>query len=150
MRVEIRHLQGLTFMGRGETGASWVPLDGPTDKGGSASGSRPMELLLIGLGGCSGMDVYSILAKMRQPVAGFSIDIDGEREEDYPKPFNKVHLVYHVYGDGLDEDKVREAVRLSEERYCGAMASLKAGFSSEVRIRPADERPGLPPKRKKR
>ena len=149
MRVMIRHLQGLTFLGRGDSGSTWVPMDGPVDKGGADAGPRPMELLLIGLGGCTGMDVYSILNKMRQPVADLSIEIDGERAADHPRPFTRLHLVYHVFGDGLDTGKVSEAVRLSEERYCGALASLKAEVDSETIIHPADERPGLPSKRRR-
>ncbi len=148
MKAEVRHLEGMTFLGRGLESSCWVPLDAPAEKGGAGSAARPMELLLIGLGGCTGMDVYGILRKMRLALAGFRVELEGDRAEEHPKGFEKITVIYHVWGDGLDEDKVAEAVRLSEEKYCGARATLSAvEFSSRIEIHPAGEAPNAPLKR---
>lgn len=88
------------------------------------SGVTPMELLATALGGCTAMDVVSILVKMRQPLESFSVEVSGERAEDHPKRFTALEVVYRLKGD-LDERKVARAISLSEERYCSVEATLK-------------------------
>ena len=112
--------EGLLFGGRTERGS--VDLVSALDAG--ADGARPMELLAVALGGCTAMDVLSILNKMRQPVEAFSIAVSGERAEEHPKRFLSLEVVYHLKGD-LDERKVERAISLSEERYCAVEATLR-------------------------
>jgi putative redox protein len=88
------------------------------------SGVTPMEMLATALGGCTAMDVLSILVKMRQPVESFSVEVSGERAEEHPKRFTSLEVVYHLKGD-LDERKVERAISLSEERYCSVEATLR-------------------------
>ena len=93
-------------------------LDGP------GRGVTPMELLAAALGGCTAMDVASILVKMRQPLEAFRVEVGGERAEEHPKRFTALEVVYHLRGD-LDEKKVQRAIELSEERYCSVAATLR-------------------------
>ena len=88
------------------------------------NGVTPMELLAAALGGCTAMDVASILVKMRQPLEAFSVEVSGERAEEHPKRFLSLEVVYRLKGD-LDEKKVERAIELSEERYCSVEATLK-------------------------
>ena len=112
--------EGLMFETR--TPHGHVDLASGLDEG--ADGMRPMELLAVALGGCTAMDVLSILRKMRQPVEAFRIEVSGERAEEHPKRFTTLEVVYHFRGD-LDEAKVRRAIQLSEDRYCSVEATLR-------------------------
>jgi len=114
--------EGLLFGGRTERGS--VDLVSALDAG--ADGARPMELLAVALGGCTAMDVLSILNKMRQPVEAFSIEVGGERAEEHPRRYTSLEVVYRFKGD-LDEDKVARAIQLSETRYCSVAATLRSG-----------------------
>lgn len=88
------------------------------------SGVTPMEMLATALGGCTAMDVASILLKMRQPLESFSVEVGGERAEEHPKKYTSMEVVYRLKGD-LDERKVERAIELSEERYCSVEATLR-------------------------
>lgn len=112
--------EGLRF--RGTAGDDGIPLSGKGDPPGAGPG--PMELLLLALGGCTGMDVVSILRKMRQPLEGFRIEVHGERAEEHPKKYTSIEIVYHFKGD-LDERRVQRAIELSETRYCSVEATLR-------------------------
>jgi putative redox protein len=112
--------EGLLFEGRTSGGA--VDLASGLDAPGS--GSAPMQLLAIALGSCTGMDVVSILRKMRQPLEEFRVEVTGEKAEEHPKRFTSLEIVYHLMGD-LDEAKVARAIQLSEERYCSVEATLR-------------------------
>jgi len=105
-----------------ETGHGGVTLASGLDEAGS--GMTPMELLAVALGGCTGMDVVSILVKMRQPLEELSVEVGGVRAEDHPKRFTSLEVVYRLRGD-LDEKRVRRAIQLSEERYCSVAATLR-------------------------
>jgi len=87
-------------------------------------GPTPMELLATALGGCTAMDVASILVKMRQPLEAFSVEVSGERAEEHPKKFTSLEVVYRLKGD-LDERKVQRAIALSEDKYCAVEATLR-------------------------
>jgi putative redox protein len=87
-------------------------------------GATPMELLALALGGCTGMDVVSILVKMRQPIEAFRVEVRGERTEEHPRRYTSLEVVYHLKGD-LDEKKVQRAIELSETRYCSVEATLR-------------------------
>ncbi|GMA49490.1 hypothetical protein GCM10025857_08470 [Alicyclobacillus contaminans] len=112
------------FIAEGASGHS-VSIDAKADVGGEDKGVRPMELLLMGLAGCTGIDVTMILEKMRQPLDGFRMEVRGIRREEHPQAFTEIHIYYYIDGQ-VDEQKAWRAIRLSEETYCSASASLKA------------------------
>ena len=112
--------EGLLF--EAATAHGTVPLASGLDAPGH--GATPMEVLAVALGGCTAMDVVSILVKMRQPVEAFRVEVSGERAEEHPKRFTSLEVVYYLTGD-LDEKKVKRAIELSEERYCSVEATLR-------------------------
>lgn len=101
-----------------------LALDAAPEVGGTECGPRPMEMLLVGLGGCTGMDVISILHKMRQDVTGYEIRLRGERAPDHPKVFTSIFVEHVVRGRGVSTESVQRAVELSANRYCSAAAML--------------------------
>jgi putative redox protein len=101
-----------------------VTLDAAQDGGGQDAGFRPMELLLVGLGGCTGMDVISILRKKRQQVTGYEVHVSGVRAEDHPMVFVEITAEHIVTGHHIQPEAVERAIQLSKERYCGAGAML--------------------------
>jgi len=113
--------EGLRFEAR--TSGGTIDLASGLDEPGS--GSAPMQTLAVALGGCTGMDVVSILRKMRQPIEAFRVEVSGEKAEEHPKRFTSLEVVYYFKGD-LDPKKVERAIGLSEDRYCSVAAMLKA------------------------
>ncbi|HEB76042.1 MAG TPA: OsmC family protein [Nitrospirae bacterium] len=124
MEATIKYVDGLRFVADGSTGHSIV-MDGDPEFGGEDTAPRPTELVLMGLGGCTGMDVISILRKKRQEVTGFEIEVRGKRAEAHPKKFTDINLHYTVRGRDISEDAVKKAVTLSMERYCSVKATLE-------------------------
>ena len=114
------------FIAESETGHT-VVMDGPPDHGGKNQGARPMEMMLIGMGGCSSFDVVHILKKSRQDVTGCVAEIDAERADAVPAVFTKIHLHFVVTGNNLKESMVSNAVKLSAEKYCSASIMLAKG-----------------------
>ncbi len=115
------------FKGRSGSGHELL-MDGPPDHGGENQGPRPMEMLLLGLGGCSTFDVVSILQKSRQDVEDVDLEIEAERADAVPAVFTRIALKFIVKGRGLKEAQVKRAVSLSAEKYCSASIMLeKAG-----------------------
>jgi len=112
-------------------------MDGAPDSGGRDLGVRPMEMLLLGLGGCTAFDVIDILQKGREPVADLWVELSGERAETVPKVYTKIRMRYVVIGKGLNHDKVERAVKLSAEKYCSAtiMLGATAEITHEIDIR---------------
>ncbi len=102
-----------------------IILDAGPNAGGENRGPRPKPLMLASLGGCTAMDVISILKKMRVEVNEFNVRVEGELTEEHPKHFIKIHVVYEFTGKDLPMDKLKKAVELSEERYCGVSAVYK-------------------------
>ncbi len=102
-----------------------VIMDGPPDHGGKNQGPRPMELLLLGLGGCTTFDVMSILKKSKQQISDCVAEIDAERADEIPAVFTKIHIHFVVTGTGLKESLVKRAVDLSAEKYCSASIMLE-------------------------
>ena len=119
MKARVKWLDNMSFVGESGSGHSIV-MDGPPEAGGRDLGVRPMEMLLLGLGGCSSFDVVSILKKTRQNVTSCEVDIKAERADNEPKVFIKVHLHFKVSGDDLSEKKVEKAISLSANKYCSA------------------------------
>jgi putative redox protein len=114
---------GMAFTGKGD-GEFLLPLDADQKAGGQDMGFRPLQLFAIGLAGCTGMDVISILKKKRQDVTAFEVSTEIERASEHPKVFTKIMITYKVTGRSLDKAAVERAVELSETRYCGAQAML--------------------------
>ncbi len=114
---------GMAFTGVNDEGFL-VPMDASAKVGGKDLGFQPLQLLAIGLAGCTGMDVISILQKKRQDVTGFQVNAEVERAAEHPKVFTKIILTYTVRGRNLDPQAVERAVELSETKYCGAQAML--------------------------
>jgi len=104
-----------------------IALDADESVGGHNSGPRPKPLTLASLGGCTGMDVVSILKKMRIEPEYFNVSVDGELTEEHPKYYHKIHIRYEFRGENLDMEKLEKAVSLSQERYCGVSELLKKG-----------------------
>lgn len=102
-----------------------VLMDTSPEHGGHSSGLSPKAMMLSSLAGCSGLDVVSILDKMKVTLSDFRIDVEAELTDEHPKYYNKVTMVYHVYGDDLDEKKIQKAVDLSVEKYCGVMEMFR-------------------------
>ncbi|MGF1546218.1 MAG: OsmC family protein [Thiotrichales bacterium] len=123
MKARVRWLEPMMFVGESGSGHA-VVMDGPPESGGQNLGVRPMEMLLLGLGGCTGFDVVHILKKARQPVVGCEVELDAERASEDPKVFTRIHIRYVVSGPGLSEKQVEKAVRLSAEKYCSASIML--------------------------
>lgn len=129
MKVEVVQARGLTMMGRGSESNSWIVMDGPYRFRGSQAGARPMETFLIALGGCTGMDVVSLMDKMRVPYIRLKISIDAERAQEHPKVYTKIHLHYIIYGnisEERDKANVEKAIELSQNRYCPISAMVKS------------------------
>lgn len=125
MKARIKWVQDAMFLGESGSGHS-VVMDGPEDHGGRNLGVRPMEMLLLGLGGCSSFDVMSILKKSRQNVVDCVAELEAERADAVPSIFTKIHLHFVVKGYGLKESQVKRAVALSAEKYCSASIMLES------------------------
>lgn len=123
MKARIKWVQDATFVGESGSGHA-VVLDGPPESGGRNLGVRPMEMLLIGLGGCTAFDVVHILKKARQPVTDCVVEVQAERADTVPKVFTNIHVRYIVTGKGLPEAQVKRAIELSKEKYCSASIML--------------------------
>lgn len=123
MKARIQWAGEAMFLGESGSGHV-VVMDGPPEAGGRNLGVRPMEMVLIGLGGCSNFDVVSILKKARQPVESCEAFLEAERADEDPKVFTKIHLHFVVAGKGLTADRVERAVALSAEKYCSASIML--------------------------
>ncbi len=139
MESVARWAGGLKFEGAFSTGHSIV-LDGSSDHGGADEGPRPVEMLLMGLAGCTGMDVIAILRKKRQNVSSFRVLVSGERREDHPRVFQKIHLVYEIAGTGIDVEGARQAIHLSETKYCSVSTMLRKAVDITTEIRVVEDR----------
>lgn len=105
-----------------------IIVDVDKDNGGQDLGPRPKALMLVALAGCTGMDIVSLLAKMRVELVDLNIKVDGEVTEEHPKHFTSMHITYEFWGKDLPMDKLEKAVSLSDEKYCGVAATIKQGI----------------------
>jgi putative redox protein len=133
--VKVKWIDGLRFVATASEGHSLV-MDSSKQAGGEGAGFRPIELLLVALGGCTGIDVVSILKKQRQKVEGLEMVISGERVENPPRVYGRIQIEYIVYGKDISEKAVKRAIELSEKKYCsvGAMLGAKAELTTSYRI----------------
>lgn len=123
MKARIKWVEDATFIGEAGSGHA-VVMDGPPEMGGRNLGVRPMEMMLLGMGGCTNFDVMHILKKSRQTVTDCVAEIEAERAESEPKVFTKIHVHFVVKGNDLNESKVAKAIELSAEKYCSASIML--------------------------
>ncbi len=133
----VKQLDGVTFMAKGDSG-HWVSMDGPEDFGGSNAASRPKELVLFALGGCTGSDVAAILKKKRASLQDFEMIIKGTQAEEHPQVFTEIHIEYVFYGTGIIPADVERAIELSTTKYCAVSAMLRASvkLTHSYRIEP--------------
>lgn len=133
--ARVTHVDGLQFVGTSESGHAIV-MDGPEKSGGQNTGMSPMELLLVALGGCTGMDVASVLTKKKQPFTSLEVITRGTKSEHDPKWYESVTIEYVIRGKGVSEDAVKRAIELSFEKYCSVKATFenasKVGFSYRI------------------
>lgn len=129
VNAQIKWADGMQFIARSGKGPAVV-----LDSSDGGSGPSPMEMVLIGVAGCSAIDVIMIMEKKRAQVTDFQVNIAGERAEEYPQRYTDIHIEYVLQGKGLKPKAVEQAIGLSETKYCGAMASLNADFKTTYRI----------------
>jgi putative redox protein len=139
-RVDVTLVEGMHFRATAADLVS-VSIDSPGVPGSTPAGPSPMELLLIGLGGCTGMDVISILRKKRQQVTAYRVEVTGKVATEYPHVYTDIAIRHVVQGDAVSEEAVRHAIELSETKYCGAHAMLvkAAQISSTYEIEQTQE-----------
>ena len=129
MKARIKWMEQVTFVG--ETGSGHaVVMDGSPESGGRNLGPRPMEMLLLGAGGCTSFDVVAILKKSRQSVSDCYVEIEAERADSDPKVFTRIHMHFVVTGKDIKPEVVERAIRLSAEKYCSA--SIMLGKTAEI------------------
>jgi len=129
MKARVKWLEEVTFVGESASGHA-VVMDGPPEHGGRNIGIRPMEMLLLGMGGCTSFDVISILKKSRQSVVDCEVQIEADRADTEPKVFTRIHVHFIITGKELSEKHVQRAVQLSAEKYCSA--SIMLGKAAEI------------------
>ncbi|MFO0752175.1 MAG: OsmC family protein [Thermodesulfovibrionales bacterium] len=138
VQAKVKWVDGLRFVGEATSGHAIV-LDADREVGGTNTGVRPTELLLIGLGGCSGMDVASVLQKKKQKISGVEMNVQGQKAQDYPQKFTEIDIEFVVTGKDLSEEAVRKAVELSMTKYCSVKATLEGTAKISYRYRIVQE-----------
>lgn len=123
MKARVKWVEEVTFLGEAASGHA-VVMDGPPESGGRNLGVRPMEMLLLGMGGCTAFDVVMILKKARQEITDCVVEMEAERAATDPKVFTRIHVHFVVTGNGLSDKQVARAVELSAEKYCSASIML--------------------------
>ena len=119
MKIKVKWIKNMMMIGESASGHS-VVMDGPPDAGGSNMGIRPMEMLLIGMAGCTTVDIASTLKKMRENIDDCVAEVSAERATEHPKVFTNIHIHFIVKGQNLNSKKVEKAIALSAEKYCSA------------------------------
>lgn len=122
----VKWMDGMAMVAESGSGHGFI-MDGAPANGGRNAGARPMEVVLMGLGGCTTFDVMSILKKTRQQVTDCVVELQGERADAVPSVYTSIHVHFKVYGIDLDDAKVERAVKLSAEKYCSASLMLSEG-----------------------
>ena len=135
MNISVNWVDGMLMVGKSHSGHS-ITMDGPPEIGGDNLGVRPMEMLLLGVAGCTMIDVVTTLKKMRQELTHCETKVNAERADDHPKVFTDIHIHFLVKGKDLDSKKVEKAITLSAEKYCSAsiMLGKTASISHDFEI----------------
>ena len=123
MNISVKWIDGMLMVGKSDSGHA-VVMDGPPEIGGENLGVRPMEMLLLGMTGCTMIDVVSTLKKMREDIADCQTKVSAERSEEYPKVFTNIHVHFVFRGKQLNTSKIDKAIKLSAEKYCSASIML--------------------------
>ena len=123
MNISVNWVDGMLMVGKSHSGHS-ITMDGPPEIGGENLGVRPMEMLLLGVAGCTMIDVVTTLKKMRQDLTNCETNLSAERADEHPKVFTDIHIQFIVKGIDLDPTKVEKAIKLSAEKYCSASIML--------------------------
>jgi putative redox protein len=123
MNISVNWVDGLLMVGKSDSGHT-ITMDGPPESGGENLGVRPMEILLLGVAGCTMIDVVTTLKKMRQELSHLETKINARRASDHPKVFTDIHIQFILKGQDLDKKKVDKAITLSAEKYCSASIML--------------------------
>jgi putative redox protein len=123
MKAVVKRIQGMTLAAKADSN-HWLTMDAAESIGGMDAGSRPVELILMGLGGCTSMDVLSILQKKRITLDDYEVHVEAERAEDHPKVFTHIKIKFIFYGKDISEEAVKRAIELSETKYCSVSAML--------------------------
>lgn len=144
MKSRVKWVENVCFMAEADSGHALI-MDGAPDIGGRNLGPRPMELLLMGAGGCTSVDVIMILRKSRQDVTGCEVEIDADRAGDHPKVFTRIHMHFIVRGRGLKPEIVDRAIKLSAEKYCSASIMLGATAAMTHDFEIIEQTNGAPP-----
>ena len=133
-KIECTWKHDLSF--EAEVNGFKIPMDAEPSVGGQNNGPRPKPLTLVSLAGCTGMDVISILKKMRAEPDYFNVSVEGELTEEHPKYYHKIHIIYELRGKDIDLDKVEKAITLSQDKYCGVSAMLRKAveITHEIRL----------------
>lgn len=129
MKARVKWVEDVMFVGESGTGHALV-MDGPEESGGHGTGMRPMELLLLGMGGCTSFDVVEILKNSRQDIRDCVVEIEGQRSDEAPKVFTRIHVHYKITGKDIREAYVERAIKQSTEKYCSA--SIMLGKTAEI------------------
>lgn len=140
MQATVKWLDNVSFVGQSGSGHS-VVMDGPKEKGGENLGIRPMEMVLMGLGGCASFDVVSILKKQRQDIRNCKVEIQAQRADAIPSVFTHIELIFNIEGHNLDDKKVGKAVSLAVEKYCSVSEMLEHGqvsISHQLKLSPSN------------
>lgn len=133
MKVSVRHIKGMHFQGEGSSKVL-TNMDASVTAGGTGHGASPMELVLMAIAGCSGMDIVTILEKMRVKFQRFETAVEGERAGDHPRVFKDIEIVYKFWGEALTKDKIERAVQLSIEKYCSVVNMIDKAADLTYRI----------------
>ena len=135
MKAEVKQINGLSLIGKADSN-HWVPMDSIKALKGAEAGPHPMELVLIALGGCTGMDVISLLGKRRAPLQNLELSLEAEQAKEYPRVFTDIHIKYIFRGRGLKDEDIRWAIEASQNKYCpiGAMLgeTVEISYSWEI------------------
>ena len=129
MNISVKWIDGMLMVGKSDSGHAIV-MDGPPEIGGENLGVRPMEMLLLGMTGCTVIDVISTLKKMREDVVDCQTQVSADRSEEYPKVFTNIHVHFVLRGKKLDPSKIDKATKLSAEKYCSA--SIMIGKTATI------------------
>ena len=129
IQAQLKWTDGMQFVARADDRPALV-----IDNNDGGSGASPMQLVLIGVAGCTAMDVIHVMRKKRANVTDFHVNISGERAETHPKRFTRIHIEYVLHGVGIRPKDVEQAISLSETKYCSAIASLNADLDHSYRI----------------
>jgi putative redox protein len=137
-KAKVTYTEGLQFVAQAESGPAIV-MDGDAKFGGGNTGPRPMELLLMGVGGCSGMDVVSILRKKKENLTGLELNVSGAKAKEYPQKFTDIEIEFVVKGKNLSESAVKRAIELSMDKYCSVKATLEGSAKITYRYKIVEE-----------